>query len=329
MRTPIRIASARSSPASCSLRRGMQHRSPARRCKHRTACPRPSSTIPRNATLMVNSAIGDFECAFGGFVTTEGIATDELQDATITAANWQLDRRDDGIHVGQLWHRRMHGTEGVYTPMSTARWEADQAVATLNGWTDAQVAGVGRRSSPRRTSTPASATRRSAWRCARPRSTSARRSNQKGMFALAEKRFTDAITAAHGGQADRRAERRVRRPSARALVPAQHSRRDRRRAARAEGLRVQRGERCDDGAAVQSRLNAISTSGGTTVEVGDAQTDDREWRSRSALGDDAAHRRRAAGRHVDRSSSRTSSTRRRCAAGEAIPSRSRGTRRRS
>src|SRR4051812_34813465 len=46
---------------------------------------------PANATLMVNSVIGDFECAFGGFVTTEGIATDELQDATITAANWQLD----------------------------------------------------------------------------------------------------------------------------------------------------------------------------------------------------------------------------------------------
>ena len=41
---------------------------------------------PRNATLMINSLIGDFECAFGGFVVAEGIATDELQDATITAA---------------------------------------------------------------------------------------------------------------------------------------------------------------------------------------------------------------------------------------------------
>src|ERR1044071_3371925 len=55
---------------------------------------------PANATLMVNSAVGDFECAFGSWVTAEGIATDELQDATITAANWQLDRRDDGFTSG-------------------------------------------------------------------------------------------------------------------------------------------------------------------------------------------------------------------------------------
>ncbi|HEX3868745.1 MAG TPA: hypothetical protein VHV78_18415, partial [Gemmatimonadaceae bacterium] len=82
---------------------------------------------PANATLMVNSVIGDFECAFGGFVTTEGIASDELQDATITAANWQLDRRDDGFTSGSYGTGGCTATEGIYTPMSTARWEADQA----------------------------------------------------------------------------------------------------------------------------------------------------------------------------------------------------------
>ena len=86
---------------------------------------------------MVNSVIGDFECAFGGFVTTEGLATDELQDATITAANWQLDRRDDGFTSGSYGTGGCTASEGVYTPMSTARYEADQAITRLNGWTDA------------------------------------------------------------------------------------------------------------------------------------------------------------------------------------------------
>src|SRR3954468_1158579 len=73
---------------------------------------------PTNATLMVNSVIGDFECAFGSFVTTEGIATDELQDATIPAANWQLDRRDDGFTSGSYGTGGCTSTEGLYTPMS-------------------------------------------------------------------------------------------------------------------------------------------------------------------------------------------------------------------
>ena len=33
---------------------------------------------PSNAQLMVNSVIGDFECAYGSYVMGEGIATDEL-----------------------------------------------------------------------------------------------------------------------------------------------------------------------------------------------------------------------------------------------------------
>src|ERR1051326_2397492 len=91
---------------------------------------------PANATLMVNSAVGDFECAFGSWVTAEGIATDELQDATITAANWQLDRRDDGFTSGTYGTGSCTNQEGIYTPMSTARWEADQAIARLANWTD-------------------------------------------------------------------------------------------------------------------------------------------------------------------------------------------------
>jgi len=151
---------------------------------------------PANATLMVNSAIGDFECAFGGFVTTEGIATDELQDATITAANFQLDRRDDGFTSGSYGTGGCTASEGIYTPMSTARYEADQAINRLNGWTDAQVAGG-------RQALLAEADVYAGFSYATMGMAMCQAAfdvgpavDQKGMFALAEKRFTDAIAAA-------------------------------------------------------------------------------------------------------------------------------------
>lgn len=150
---------------------------------------------PANATLMVNSVIGDFECAFGGFVTTEGLATDELQDATITAANWQLDRRDDGFTSGSYGTGGCTAAEGIYTPMSTARYEADQAITRLNGWTDAQVAN--------RQLLLAQANVYAGFAYATMGMAMCQAAfdlgpavDQKGMFALAEKRFTDAIAAA-------------------------------------------------------------------------------------------------------------------------------------
>ncbi len=151
---------------------------------------------PANATLMVNSAIGDFECAFGGFVTTEGIATDELQDATITAANFQLDRRDDGFTSGSYGTGGCTASEGIYTPICKARYEADQAINRLNGWTDAQVAGG-------RQTLLAEADVYAGFSYATMGMAMCQAAfdlgpavDQKGMFALAEKRFTDAIAAA-------------------------------------------------------------------------------------------------------------------------------------
>src|SRR4051812_17484825 len=48
---------------------------------------------PKNADLMVNSVIADFECAFGSMVAVEGIISDELADAQLGAAAWPYDRR--------------------------------------------------------------------------------------------------------------------------------------------------------------------------------------------------------------------------------------------
>src|SRR6516165_1438751 len=43
---------------------------------------------PANAALAVNSAITDFECAYGSAVLVEGIISDELGDAQLGAAGW-------------------------------------------------------------------------------------------------------------------------------------------------------------------------------------------------------------------------------------------------
>jgi len=150
---------------------------------------------PTQAALMVQSAIGDFECAFGSFVTAEGIATDELQDATITAANWQLDRRDDGFTSGTYGTGACSNNEGIYTPLSTARWEADRAIERLVAWTDTQVANRQTLLAQANVYSGFSYTLLGMAMC-QAAFDEGPPVDQKGMFALAEKRFDDAITAA-------------------------------------------------------------------------------------------------------------------------------------
>ena len=63
---------------------------------------------------------------------------EELIDATQTADRWPYDRRE--VQPGDSRYGTF-GCEalGVYTPLSTARFTADQALAQLEGWTDAQM----------------------------------------------------------------------------------------------------------------------------------------------------------------------------------------------
>ncbi len=98
---------------------------------------------PANAALLVNGAVADFECAYGAFITVQGIMSDELVDAQLGAAAWFYDRRDAGQNPGSAYG--VNGctssqTPGVYRPLSTSRWAADNALTYLQGWTDAEVA---------------------------------------------------------------------------------------------------------------------------------------------------------------------------------------------
>lgn len=96
--------------------------------------------VPQNASLIVNSAVADFQCALGAYIVAGGLASGELVETTQTASRWSYDRRD--VRATDA-HYSTFGCVaiGVYTPINTARFTNDQAVAQLEGWTDAQVPG--------------------------------------------------------------------------------------------------------------------------------------------------------------------------------------------
>ena len=100
--------------------------------------PADGLATPANAQLLLNGAIGDFECAYGAYVALSAVMAHEMIDATQTAARWPYDRRN------VLPANALYGTSGctglgVYTPLSTARWSADNILENLQNWTDAEV----------------------------------------------------------------------------------------------------------------------------------------------------------------------------------------------
>jgi starch-binding outer membrane protein, SusD/RagB family len=95
---------------------------------------------PANARLLVDGLVADFECALGHYILVGGLLGTELRDSQQTAAQWDYDRRtlvpDGGWYATSTCDDRM----GAYTPLSTARWAADNALEKLEGWSDAEVA---------------------------------------------------------------------------------------------------------------------------------------------------------------------------------------------
>lgn len=149
---------------------------------------------PEHAQLLVNGAIGDFECALGSYVVNSGLLGGELDDATFTADRWPLASRS---LTGGDRRYSVFGCEalGVYTPLSTARWSADNILEKLNAWTDAEV--------PNRQRLSATAAAYSGYAhlllgegfCTAAIDMSAELSSEQ-VFQRAEERFTQAITAA-------------------------------------------------------------------------------------------------------------------------------------
>lgn len=99
--------------------------------------PAEGLAIPENADLLLNGAIGDFECAFGSYVTLSAVVAHEMLDATLTASRWIYDRRNLSP-TGSYATSSCTGL-GVYTPLSTARWSADFILENLQEWSDSEV----------------------------------------------------------------------------------------------------------------------------------------------------------------------------------------------
>lgn len=93
---------------------------------------------PVNAQLLVQSAIGDFDCALGSYIVATGLMSGELQETTLTASRWSYDRRDIDPNEA-AYSTNDCTTLGTYTPLQTARFTADHALKLLEGWTDDQV----------------------------------------------------------------------------------------------------------------------------------------------------------------------------------------------
>jgi len=95
---------------------------------------------PESAELLVSSAVGDFECAFVQYIVTTSQVTDEMDNSNLSSTEaFQLDRRSvnkERTHYA-LFPCGTH--EGLLTPIQTARFDADNILTKLEGWTDDEV----------------------------------------------------------------------------------------------------------------------------------------------------------------------------------------------
>jgi hypothetical protein len=93
---------------------------------------------PTNAKLLTDGAVGDFECAFGAYVALSAMMAQEMTDASPTANRWPYDRRNV-LPTDVLYSTSGCTALGIYTPLSQARWSADNILKNLKEWSDDEV----------------------------------------------------------------------------------------------------------------------------------------------------------------------------------------------
>ena len=93
---------------------------------------------PTNAAVMVAGLVADFECSFASYIATLGSISDEFRDSQANADTWQLDRRTNTASGG-IYATSTCGGFAAYTPVSIARYQADNTARLLEEWTDEEV----------------------------------------------------------------------------------------------------------------------------------------------------------------------------------------------
>ncbi|MFH1609674.1 MAG: RagB/SusD family nutrient uptake outer membrane protein [Candidatus Bipolaricaulota bacterium] len=95
---------------------------------------------PIYAQLFTESAVAAFECAFSTYVALSGNLTDELASSGSLEAHIRYDMRNVGRDYPPFAESLCGSLGALHTPMSQARWMADDAIRRLEAATDAEVA---------------------------------------------------------------------------------------------------------------------------------------------------------------------------------------------
>jgi hypothetical protein len=95
---------------------------------------------PALATTLVNSALGQFECAYANYVATVGVLTEEyiVSSFFLNANIWGWRGIELNTAEGDCAGRDASGF-GAYTPLQQARFLADDAARRIEGFDESQV----------------------------------------------------------------------------------------------------------------------------------------------------------------------------------------------
>lgn len=101
----------------------------------------PSSLLddPTTAPTLAASVVADFECAFGNYVNTTATISDQFLGASgnLNAKNWGTKKINEDDTANE--QTGCAGILGAYTPLQTARFQADRILERLQGWTDEEA----------------------------------------------------------------------------------------------------------------------------------------------------------------------------------------------
>ena len=93
----------------------------------------PASSVessPANAQLLVNSAIADFDCAFGAYVVIGGLIGEELEETGRSSTGSRTTSARTRPRTDVYAVSRCESV-GVYTPLQTARGSAERVLHLL------------------------------------------------------------------------------------------------------------------------------------------------------------------------------------------------------
>lgn len=94
---------------------------------------------PTTAPTLTASVIADFECAYSNYVTSTAALSDQFlgSSGNFVSQSWGTKKITENESSNE--QGGCDGIWGAYTPLQTARFQADDILARLEGWTDEQA----------------------------------------------------------------------------------------------------------------------------------------------------------------------------------------------